>query len=370
MRRYAIISLSARALVASAKRGGYAVHSLDCHADSDTRRDAISARRLACGDHGFDQRALTVAVDALLAEEPAICLVAGSGFESNPTQLDWIRQRGPLLANTSESLARLGDPLDFKRLLDKHGIRRPATWSGLRRARSGSLVKRGGAEGGAHVRWAGAASPAGPGYYYQEFIAGEVMSAVLLASGAGVAVLGFNRQWQTANCPERPFMYAGAIALPAVDILIRRAVQRIATLLVAELGLRGLLGLDFIRRGSGEIIVLELNPRPPATFELHEAGRALFGPHTACFEQNCVRFTPAPITGPRGHAVLYLHRDIDRFPALNWPAWARDRPVADATIPAWAPVCSVVAGARTEAAVRRVLAARLSRIKALICADP
>lgn len=370
MRRYAIISLSARALVASAKRGGYAAHSLDCHADSDTRRDAISARRLARGDHGFDQRALRAAVDALLAEDPAICLVAGSGFEGNPAQLGWIRQRGPLLANTSESLARLSDPLDFKRLLDKHGIRRPATWSGLNRARPGSLVKRGGAEGGAHVRWAGAGLPAGAGYYYQEFVEGEVMSAVLLASGAGVNVLGFNRQWQTVNCPERPFMYAGAIALPEVEIAIRRAVRRIADVLVRELGLRGLLGLDFIRRESGEIIVLELNPRPPATFDLHEAGHALFGPHIACFEQDCVRFTPAPIAGPRGHAVLYLQQDINHFPALAWPAWARDRPVAGATIPAWAPVCSVAASARTEATVRRLLAVRLNRMKALICADP
>ena len=370
MRRYAIISLSARALVASARRSGYAVHSLDCHADSDTREDAISARRLARGDHGFDQRALRAAVDTLLAEDRAICLVAGSGFEGNPAQLDWIRQRGALLANTSESLARLSDPLGFKRLLDKHGIRRPATWSGLGQARAGSLVKRSGAEGGAHVRWAGAASPAGRGNYYQEFIAGEVMSAVLLASGAGVSVLGFSRQWQTVNCPERPFMYAGAIALPEVDIAIRRAVQRIAALLVGELGLRGLLGLDFIRRGSGEIIVLEVNPRPPAPFERQAAGRALFGPHIACFEQGCVRSTPAPIAGPRGHAVLYLQQDIDRFPALNWPAWARDRPVAGATIPAWAPVCSVAASARTEAAVRRLLKTRLNRIKALIRADP
>ena len=154
-----------------------------------------------------------------------------------------------------------------------------------------------------------------------------------------------------------------------MEIAIRRAVRRIADVLVGELGLRGLLGLDFIRRESGEIIVVELNPRPPATFELHEAGRALFGLHIACFEQDCARFTPAPVAGPRGHAVLYLQQDINHFPVLAWPAWARDRPVAGANIPAWAPVCSVEAEARTEAAVRRLLAARLSRIKALICAN-
>lgn len=370
MRRYAIISLSSRALAASAKRGGYAVHSLDCHADSDTRTDAVSAQRLAYGDNGFDQRALTAAVDRLLAEDPAICFVAGSGFERNPAQLDLIRRRGALLANTSESLGRLNDPASFKRLLDKHGIRHPATWAGLSQPRPDSLVKRIGAEGGAHVRWAGAAPLAGPGHYYQEFIDGEVMSAVLLASGAGVIALGFNCQWQTAGLPGRPFMYAGAITLSGVDSATRRAVARIAAVLVAELGLRGLLGLDFIRRGSGEIIVLELNPRPPATFELHEDGRALFRRHIACFEQGGACFRPAPIAGTRGHAVLYLARDIDRFPALTWPAWARDRPVAGTTVPAGVPVCSVAARAPAKAAVRRLLKARLRQIKALIRARP
>ena len=370
MRRYAIISLSSRALAASAKRGGYAVHSLDCHADSDTRTDAVSAQRLAYGDNGFDQQALTAAVDRLLAEDPAICFVAGSGFERNPAQLDLIRRRGALLANTSESLGRLNDPAGFKRLLDKHGIRHPATWAGFSQPRPDSLVKRIGAEGGAHVRRAGAALPAGPGHYYQEFIEGEVMSAVLLASGAGVIALGFNRQWQTAGLPGRPFMYAGAITLSRVDIAIRRAVARIAAVLVAELGLRGLLGLDFIRRGSGQIIVLELNPRPPATFELHEHGRALFRRHIACFEQGAACFRPAPIAGTRGHAVLYLARDIDRFPALTWPAWARDRPVAGTTVPAGAPVCSVAARAPAKEAVRRLLKARLRQIKALIRAHP
>ena len=375
MKHYGIISLSSRALVASAKRAGCAAHSLDCYADSDTQGDAVSVYRLAYHANGFDPRALTAAVDRLLAEYPALCFVAGSGFERNPAQLDLIRQRGRLLANTSHSLRRLNDPMGFKRLLSRHGIRYPAIWPCLSRGGQNILVKRSGAEGGAHVRRTGAAAlPARPGCYYQEFIEGEVMSAVILASGAGVAVLGFNCQWQTGWFPERPFMYAGAIALAEVDIEIRRAVTRIAAVLAGELELRGLLGLDFICRGSGEIIVLELNPRPPATFELHEVEGSLFQRHIACFEQASARLAPACLRGakptpgvrPRGHALLYLEQDIDRFPELTWPGWARDRPVTGAAIPARTPVCSVEAAAPTKEAVRRLLEARLRRIKAEI----
>lgn len=352
--RLLIVAVSGRALAQSAGRAGYLPVVLDLFADRDTRAASSACRSInAPGTLRIDATRL---LDAARRLAPGGDLVYGSGFEGRPALLDRLSRGRALYGNSPATVASLRDPDRFFPLLRRLGISHPAVRLTSPAQPQGWLLKRRGAAGGTGILPAGSA-PAAEADYYQRIESGDSLSATFLADGRRAMVLGFNRQW-TAPRPGRPYLYGGAVGGLTLRPRLRREIEHALDALVAETGLVGLNGLDFILRRE-EWLVLELNPRPTATFELYDLdypGGLLQWHRRACGGELPLR--AAVPRAVRGHAVV--HADAPTNEAMmRFPRWCRDLPTRGTRFAAGDPICTVHATGpdvpRTMALLRRRL---------------
>ena len=77
-----------------------------------------------------------------------------------------------------------------------------------------------------------------------------------------------------------PFTYGGAVSISREELPdhISCSMERAAQEIVSSFGLRGLASLDMIVNDNGWVL-LEVNPRPSATFELHEGEESFLAAH-------------------------------------------------------------------------------------------
>ncbi|MEJ2626518.1 MAG: ATP-grasp domain-containing protein, partial [Pseudolabrys sp.] len=164
--------------------------------------------------------------------------------------------------------------------------------------------------------------------------------------------------------PRHPFRYGGAVRPAALRENLAQAMTAALTRLTARLPLTGLSSADFLVDGD-RFHLLEINPRPGATFDLFEPerGPSLFALHVdACAGR--LPDTVRRLEGATAGAILYAARDIEDMPALDWPDWVSDRPVPGSAVKADAPLCSVFARAETAAQARQLLERRMAEIEA------
>jgi len=336
-----ILSLSARALAQAARRAGLRVDAMDCFADTDTVASTHASWRLAGDARGFDLAALRRCLAAYARDFPERTLVIGSGFEHCPGFLTELLQGWRVLGNRDECVQALKDWRAFFALLERLAIPYPPVTTGP--AGPGWLRKAGPGAGGWQVRDAlDAVHGLAADEYFQRWQPGRVLSAVFLADGREARILGCSEQIQS-RVGACPCVYAGAVSLPAVAQVWIGTIADWAGRLTAATGLRGLCGLDFILDPQGQPWLLEVNPRPPATFELHDPpGRALFAAHLQACRGSLPRLPPR--TSPcHAHAVLYARQPVTIPADFHWPEWAADLPAPGTTIRQGQPVCSVQA---------------------------
>lgn len=352
---FVVVALSARALVASARRDGLSVAAVDLFADTDTAAMADPCLTLPSRQLRIPAAALRRVLAA--PDLSRLPIVYGAGFEDRPELLRALARGRPVIGNRAETVARLKDPFAFADLLAQLGIPHPEVASAPPADAGGWLMKRAGASGGAHIRPASSRLPAG--YYAQRRRAGRPVSLLFLADGRRVLPVGFSRQW-VAPAPGNPYRYGGAVGpLPAsggTAAAMIDAVSRIA----AAVGLVGLNSADFLAGPAGWCL-LEINPRPGATLDLFDRSPmpSLFGLHLAA----CTGTLPAelpPLTGCRAAMVVYGTSPILLQDGLRWPDWTADRPRTPACIPAGAPLCTVIADGPDMKEARR-LAGRRAR---------
>jgi len=352
--RLLIVAVSGRALAQSAGRAGYRPVVLDLFAARDTRAASFTSRPIAVpGTLRIDPARL---LDAARALAPGSDLVYGSGFEGRPRLIQRLSRGRALYGNTPAALAALRSPARFFPLLQRLGIPHPAVRLTPPARPNGWLMKRPGTAGGTGVLPAGAASAA-RGDYFQRLEAGDSLSATFLADGLRATVLGFNRQW-TAPRPRRPYLYGGAVGGLTLRPRLRREIEEALDALVAETGLVGLNGLDFILK-NGQWLVLELNPRPTATFELYDPDYpgGLFQWHLrACRGELPIR-AAAP-RAARAHAVVHAIAETDEG-SMRFPRWCRDLPTRGTRFAPGDPVCTVHATASDVAGAMALLRRRL-----------
>jgi uncharacterized protein len=347
-----IVAVSGRALAQSAARGGYRPVVLDLFADRDTREVAAACRRVSvAGGLRFDPSALLRAARVLA---PNAGLVYGSGFEGRTALLERLGRGRPVFGNAPATVAMVRDPARFYPLLRRLGIRFPAVQLSPPSRPGGWLMKAPGSAGGTRVQKAGS-RPASTADYYQRLAPGETRSVTFLADGRNARVLGFNRQW-TAPRPDRPYLYGGAVGGLKPGARLRREIEDALDALVLRTGLVGLNGLDFILQDE-RWLVIELNPRPTATFELYDADYpgGLFQWHVrACKGE--LPPNPAAPRAVRAHAIVHAPGPASAR-RLRFPAWCRDRPATNTRFAPGDPVCTVHASAssvtRALALVRR-----------------
>lgn len=349
-----IAAISGRALAQSARRGGYRATVLDCFADRDTRAAAAACRAVAReGSLHLDRRTL---LDAAAALAPAAPLVYGSGFEARPRLLARLAAGRELLGNAPAVVRALKDPRRFFPLLDTLVLPHPEVRHDPPPAPEGWLVKHGGGAGGTHIQPAGSRRTR-PGDYFQRLETGCPMSALFLADGRRALVLGFNQQWTSAARPGLPHLYGGAVGRVPVPAALGARIQDRLNALVAETGLVGLNGLDFLldgERGS----VLELNPRPTATMELYDPDYE--GGLLRLHIEACHGTLPsAARTGPaRAQSIVHVREEWRVEPGFSFPSWCSDIPNPGTSIRPGDPLCTVHAEAGQPVEAMRLVRER------------
>lgn len=349
-----IIAQSGRALAASAERANIKTHVIDRFADTDTRCIALSTRVITGNIMGLCVREI---LDGLndYTDIPLTGVVIGSGLESSPELLNVINARVPLLGNLTDCVNNCKDPARFFALLDSLGIPHPDTRLSFSGYKRDWLVKRIGATGGLHINCSVKKIRQLSDHYFQKFIHGRSISVVFIANGEQAQIIGLNETWTRAR-DNYDFCYAGAVTLPSIDKKVLTTLCEIVRLLVKQLGLVGLCGIDVIIDKDGECQVLEINPRPPATFELHERGFSLFHAHIMACNGKLATLPPGK-TKSCGHEILFTPVNF-HVPELVWPDWVVDRPVHGLRIASGEPICTILAAANTPDEVRTKLLQR------------
>lgn len=358
-----IAAASGRALAASARHGGYVPLVADSFGDQDTLAAAASHVRADLLDRPVDAEKLMAALTALAGARDCAGIVCGSGFEDRPDLLARLGERWTLLGNSAETVARIKDPLAFAALCRAKSIPHPETSLTPPADRTGWLVKRAGGAGGLHVR-AASDTKVEEGVYFQRRVTGEPVSALVLGDGHRAMVLGFSAQW-AAPSRRHMFRYGGAVRPAALGGDVQQAMIDAVRRLVAQVPLTGVNSADFLVAGNA-FHLLEVNPRPGATFDLFEPERAsLFALHLdAC--AGTLPSQPPVFAGAMAGAIVYAQRDIVSVPMLRWPDWTADRPVAGSRIKADGPLCSVFARADTAARAKELVERRAAQVHAML----
>jgi predicted ATP-grasp superfamily ATP-dependent carboligase len=362
-----IAAVTARPLAASARRGGFAAAVLDLFADADTRALGYPCRNVCRGDAlGFDPARLTAAADELAPAGRCAGVVVGSGFEAATALMARLARGRRLLGNSRETVDAVKDPARFFPLLGRLGVPHPETRLAPPAEPAGWLAKRRGGAGGTHVAPA-SATRQGRRVYYQRHQPGRSLSVLFLADGRRPCVVGWNEQWPAGEAT--PYLYGGGMGGVAIEAPLQADIAAALERIVAETGLRGLNGLDFIvhdRYWSA----IEINPRPTASMEYYDADwpRGLLAAHVEACEGRLPEAIP-PARKLRGHAVIFAGRPVAVRPGMRFPEWCRDIPNPGTLIPAGAPVCTVHAEASDRETVKGSIASQRLELTTLLSVE-
>ena len=358
-----IAAPSGRALAASARRGGYVPLVADGFGDQDTIAAAAAHIRVSFARPINGDKFIT-ALQSLADNRSCVGIVCGSGFEDRADLLTMISQRWSLLGNSPETIKRAKDPIEFAARCREANIPHPETSLVPPLDVEGWVAKRIGGAGGWHIRSADKAKKHGKVIYFQRRVDGEPISALLLCDGSSVLVLGFSAQW-TAPTLRHPFRYGGAVRPAPIAEGVKEAMIAALERLNSIMPLVGLNSADFVIDGDA-FQLLEVNPRPGATFDLFEPeGSSLFALHLDACRGRLPKSGPRYPT-PMAGAIVYARRDILAAPAFNWPEWTADRPVPGSAVEAEQPLCSVFARGATALEAKQLVEKRSAMVHRLL----
>lgn len=353
-----LAGISTRALAQSAIKAGYRVTSLDFFGDSDQPSDArvLSLVR----DLHLPPTLLNLAEAASTLAGGVDTIVVESGLENEPAFFALLPPE-KLLVNTLESIRGVRDPGQLKAALAGTGMQFPNTYThGMALPQSGRYLRKDLTHsGGMGVTEWDPNRPLLEGEIVQEFIEGELSSACFIADGKKAILLGISRQYageKALGAP--PYAWCGNVTIPG-PVPAQGEIEEALQALVSAFGLVGLNGIDFIIQ-DGIPWLIEVNPRPPASFELYEkaSGINAFQLH----KNACLGSLPdiLPATSGftcYGKGILYTEKDVRPGDTSSWGRQAiADIPHSGEEIPTGAPVCTLLAqGTSPEACWQRIL---------------
>ena len=356
-----IVARSGRALAQAARAAGHLPLVVDLFGDVDTHALAHSVAQVAAtADGNFVADALLATLNRIFAQQGRLPLVCGSGFERAPALLATIAGRYAIGNSLATAYTRLLDPPALWRRLHSRGLAVPTTqWRRPVRS-AGWLAKRAGASGGAHVH--ALAGPLPVGDYVQRRISGRSVSALLLSNGRQTRLCGIAEHlcWHPAADHWR---YEGALSLMPIPRAVAAAARAAGHAVAAELKLCGGFGLDFILRADGQLMLVDINPRLPATLDLYADRGAIFASHLHACATGKLLYSSSRRGRCRGHLLLYAEGSWEVPATLRWPVGVADRPRAGTLIARGEPLCTLLAAGATPTAVVAQLAAGDRRLR-------
>jgi predicted ATP-grasp superfamily ATP-dependent carboligase len=265
-------------------------------------------------------------LEALAARFATVPIVYTGALDNHPCLIERLARRHPLWGNSAETLRAVRDPVRVARALRDAGIDCPNVRTDPRNLpRDGRwLIKPLKSAGGRKIApLANRQDSLGEPSYYQERIDGLALSALFLGHAGDCELLGTTRQ--LVGRPGAPFAYWGSIGPCAISALAGSKLERIGRVLVAQFGLRGLFGIDFVLR-DGIPWPVEVNPRYTASVEVLElaTGVSFLELHRGAFAPRA----GATATRPResdslvGKAIVFAEQP-GTFPRAAIPPLAR-----------------------------------------------
>ena len=332
-----VAAFSARQIARSAVAAGYDVLAVDFFNDRDLAPLCLACESLPGGyPDGFSGPALMGALTRLANGRRPLGFVYGAGFEDRPDLLDEIARFWPVLGNEAATVRRIKDPILFAGACAAADVPHPETRMTPPADRRGWLGKRQGGAGGGHVVPAESlADPAG--HYFQRVVPGERLSLGFVAHGVQIASLGVTRQW-CDPVSSAPYRYGGAVG-PLQLSIEARLVEAVEGVL-DRIPLVGIGSADFVVDGAVATL-LEINPRPGATLDVHDTPEdPLLVHHLAAVHGLGSRRQPKR-PGIRASGLAWATEAGAVDAAFAWPDWAADLPAAGAQVAAGEPLCTV-----------------------------
>jgi predicted ATP-grasp superfamily ATP-dependent carboligase len=355
-----VIAESARLIAESLRRGGFDVIVFDQFGDLDTR--ACATQFFLIDDWSSD--ALISKIEWLsLDHQPVV--IYGSGIDNDSDLLRQLQRRYQLLGNSVDTVRQVRNPRLFFRMLDDLGIAYPAINFEAPLGRHW-LQKESNLEGGLGIRPAHLVSTGTieteTECYFQQRLQGESFSVLFLADGKNSRIIGLNSQWVVDNNVSQPYLFQGLANRFFLSDQLRSLVVTWISGIVDAAGLQGLNSLDCLNV-DGEIVVLEVNPRPSASVALYDQDYAhgLLAEHIKSFTGEAWS-DPVGNTQVRGSWVVYAPINLRIDTCLNWPQWVGDRPVPATEFQCGEPVCTVQASADSVDQVKQKLMQRCDMI--------
>ena len=344
-----IAAIASRAYAQAAVRAGFEVIAIDAFNDVDTQISCKQVFQIDMQNGQFDATQLLAVLDKIeLSHGLGLCLglCFGAGFEAQPALLTSINQRILLIGNLAKTVADCKNQHTFFAFCDAHNMSHPATQLQRPKHTKNWLEKRIGGSGGAHIKAVLPLDlPQQLSVYYQQIQAGTPYSCLFLADAKNTQVIGFNQQWCNSSV-LLPYRYGGAVSHADLTDAIKNKIEAFVQVATQKFNLRGINSCDFLLENDA-IFMLEINPRLSATLDLYRAAKGdFFSAHIAACAGHLKNW---PVTEKlsRAHHIVYANKLAHVPHSMDWPDWVCDIPQPNSAIPAGAPLCTVVATART-----------------------
>lgn len=346
-----VVAGSGRMLAQAAKSAGLKPLVIDLFGDLDTQAYAEDFRQVT----SLAEPDLAPAVDYFIKHYAVAHVVYGSGFECHQESLYYLNNRLIMLGNAPDVFAAQLDKPAFFSVLDRLNIPYPEVVFDKPDCAGGWLLKPMRSQGGLGIKRYLVDDDEIAPVYWQKFQAGAACSALFLADGRQVQVIGFNSQWPIRLSGNQEFAFSGVIN--SVDLADRHKIEIMDWLkrMVLAFGLKGLNSLDFIH-ADGCSYVLETNPRPSASMQLYS--QDLLTRHI----QTCIGGQLPDYRSARlpqvGYQIVYAGHDLIIPDHFEWPSWCMDLPKPGNMCRAGQPICSIIAHQKNSQSVAEQLLAK------------
>jgi uncharacterized protein len=356
-----IAAISSRIYVQAAIHAGFEVIALDAFCDVDTQKIAKNVIKILLKNGQFVADDFLQTLQKIdLTNVFGLCF--GAGSEAQPALLAEIAKFVPVFGNLPETVQYCKNPQLFAAFCEAYQMPTPAIQFSRPINTIGWVQKQIGGSGGAHIKPVFPLEiPNNQASYFQKIQAGTPVSCLFLSDGKNAQVIGFNEQLCNST-RLLPYRYGGVVSHYPLPDKVKTAIENFVQNAAKYLQLVGLNSADFIVEGE-TVYALEINPRLSASLDCYSAKKGdLFAAHVAaCVGDLSADLRDWPIVDKqsRAHFVVYAHQAISVATDMQWPDWVRDIPQANSEIAADAPICTVVADARTAKRAKQKLFERV-----------
>ncbi len=340
-----IVASSGRMLAQAATNAGLKPLVIDLFADLDTQGYALDFRQVK----SLAEQDLAPAVDYFIERYAVTHVIYGSGFECYPESLCYLNSRLILLGNHPDVFARQLDKQAFFSTLAQLNIPHPEVVFSAPGCSGDWLLKPMQGQGGVGIKRYYAGGGAKAAVYWQKFQAGTQHSALFLADGEQVQVIGFNTQWSVRLSETQEFVFSGVINSVGLSSQHKAEITGWLKQMVPVFALKGLNSLDFIH-ADGCSYVLEINPRPSASMQLYDEDLLIrhVGATSVALPSEAGRLQ-SPLQSltkqseNTGYQIVYAERDLIIPDHFEWPDWCMDLPKSGDMCRTGQPICSIIA---------------------------